>query len=109
LASLGIRFIATSQGLDTDQANPTSQLPLHILAAVAKFERELIRTRVAAGMKTAKSQGKPIGRPKKIFDRAEVLRLRRQGLWLAQMAKVSRDRWYSASPFRGARGLVPWF
>lgn len=37
LASLGIRFIATSQGLDTDESNPASKLLLHILAAVAQF------------------------------------------------------------------------
>jgi len=43
LASLGVRFIATSQGLDTDESNPASKLLLHILAAVAQFERELIR------------------------------------------------------------------
>src|ERR1700746_3781925 len=35
LASLGIRFLATSQGLDTDESNPASKLLLHILAAVA--------------------------------------------------------------------------
>src|SRR6266850_7594661 len=29
LASLGVRFIATSQGLDTDESNPASKLLLH--------------------------------------------------------------------------------
>jgi DNA invertase Pin-like site-specific DNA recombinase len=48
LASMGIRFIATSQGLDTDESNPASKLPMHILAAVAQFERVLIREHVAA-------------------------------------------------------------
>jgi DNA invertase Pin-like site-specific DNA recombinase len=57
LASLGIRFIATSQGLDTDESNPASKLLMHILAAVAQFERELIRGRVSAGMRSAKSKG----------------------------------------------------
>jgi DNA invertase Pin-like site-specific DNA recombinase len=37
LSSLGIRFLATSQGLDTDESNPASKLLLHILAAVAQF------------------------------------------------------------------------
>jgi putative DNA-invertase from lambdoid prophage Rac len=46
LASLGIRFIATSRGLDTDESNPASELLMHMLAAVAQFERELIRERV---------------------------------------------------------------
>src|SRR5215472_546711 len=92
LASLGIRFIATSQGLDTDESNPASKLLLHILAAVAQFERELIRERVSAGMRTAKARGtrsgKPIGRPKRIFDRSQVQRLREGGKSWRQIALV---------------------
>jgi DNA invertase Pin-like site-specific DNA recombinase len=57
LQSLGIRFIAVSQGLDTDESNPTSKLLMHILASVAEFERSLIRERVSAGIK-----GRPAGR-----------------------------------------------
>jgi putative DNA-invertase from lambdoid prophage Rac len=91
LASLGVRFIATSQGLDTDESNPASKLLMHILAAVAQFERELIRERVSAGMHNAKSKGtrsgKPIGRPRRVFNRAEVLRLRQDGLSLAKIAR----------------------
>jgi putative DNA-invertase from lambdoid prophage Rac len=91
LASLGIRFIATSQGLDTDESNPASKLLLHILAAVAQFERELIRERVSAGMRSAKAKGtrsgKPIGRPRRIFNRAEVLTLRQNGVSMAKIAR----------------------
>jgi DNA invertase Pin-like site-specific DNA recombinase len=91
LSSLGIRFIATSQGLDTDESNPASKLLMHILAAVAQFERELIRERVSAGMKNAKARGtksgKAIGRPRRMFDRAEVLKLRQNGLSLAKIAR----------------------
>src|ERR1700688_1432508 len=72
LASKGIRFIATSQGLDTDESNPASKLLMHILAAVAQFERELIHERVSAGMKAARKHGtktgNAIGRPRRIFD-----------------------------------------
>ncbi|HZY74545.1 MAG TPA: recombinase family protein [Edaphobacter sp.] len=87
LSSVGVRFLAVSQGLDTDQANPTSQLLLHILAAVSQFERELIRERVAAGMRNAREKGKAIGRPRKVFDRQEVLRLRQEGLSIAQIGR----------------------
>src|SRR5579864_7555803 len=91
LSSLGIRFIATSQGLDTDESNPASKLLLHILAAVAQFERELIRERVSAGIRNAKAKGtrsgKAIGRPRRIFNRDEVLRLRQDGLSLAKIAR----------------------
>ena len=87
LASLGVRFIATSQGLDTDQSNPTAQLLLHILAALGQFERELIKERVCAGMRNAKAQGKSVGRPKRVFDREEVVRLRREGQSIAGIAR----------------------
>ena len=79
LASLGIRFIATSQGLDTDESNPASKLLLHILAAVAQFERELIRERTLLGLRLAQANGKHIGRPKRVFRRDEVVQLRERG------------------------------
>ena len=80
LASLGIRFIAMTQNLDTDDANPMSRFLLHILAAFAELERELIRERVTAGVRAAKARGKQVGRPKRIFRRDEVTRLRAQGV-----------------------------
>jgi putative DNA-invertase from lambdoid prophage Rac len=42
LQACGVRFIAASQGLDTDESYRASKLLMHILAAVAQFERELI-------------------------------------------------------------------
>ena len=91
LQSLGIRFIATSQGLDTDESNPASKLLMHILAAVAQFERELIRERVSAGMKAARIRGtrtgNAIGRPRRVFYRDEVLRLRGDGLSFEKIAR----------------------
>jgi putative DNA-invertase from lambdoid prophage Rac len=45
----GIRFIAVTQGLDTDQRNPASRFLLHALGAAAEFERSLIRERTQAG------------------------------------------------------------
>jgi DNA invertase Pin-like site-specific DNA recombinase len=45
----GFRFIAVTQGLDTDQQNPASRFLLHVLGAAAEFERALIRERNYAG------------------------------------------------------------
>jgi DNA invertase Pin-like site-specific DNA recombinase len=96
LTSHGIRFLATSQGIDTDQSNPTSRLLLHILAAVAEFERELIKERVLAGVRTyskAYEAGKvgaerhsrsgknlPQGRPRCVFDRRRAIEMRDKGM-----------------------------
>ncbi len=87
LASYGVRFVATSQAIDTDQANPTSKLILWILAAVAVFEREMIRERVKAGMKAAMHRGVRCGRPKMKIDRARALRLRKAGASFRAIAK----------------------
>src|SRR5262245_51530322 len=45
----GVRFIAVTQGLDTDAKNPASRFLLHVLGAAAEFERALIRERTQAG------------------------------------------------------------
>jgi DNA invertase Pin-like site-specific DNA recombinase len=67
---------------------------MHILAAVAQFERELIHERVSAGMRAAKTHGtktgKPIGRPRRVFDREEVVRLRGTGLSIEKIAGQMR-------------------
>lgn len=93
LNAWGIRFVATSQGLDTDAANPTSQLLLHILAAVAEFEREIIRERVKAGMAAARHRGVRVGRPALKLDARRVQRLARAGQsqrYIAQLLGVSK-------------------
>lgn len=76
LTSYGVRFIATTQSLDTDEKNPTSRLLLQILASVAEFEREMIRERTLSGIRAAQAAGKHVGRPKRIFRRDEVVRFR---------------------------------
>lgn len=84
LTSYGVRFIAVSQGIDTDASNPSSRLMLTILAGVAEFEREIIRERTLSGVRLAKANGKTLGRPMRIFRRDEVARLREEGLsWRA--------------------------
>ena len=49
LTSYGVRFIAVTQSIDTDEKNPTSRLLLQILASVAEFEKEMIRERTLSG------------------------------------------------------------
>jgi DNA invertase Pin-like site-specific DNA recombinase len=98
----GVRFIATTQALDTDQRNPASRFMLQVLGAAAEFERSLILERTRAGVaryredyqkgKVGKSvhsrSGKnlPPHRPRRIFDRDKLMALRRQGLPLRRIA-----------------------
>ena len=91
----GVRFVAVTQGRDTDVQNPASRFLLHVLGAAAEFERSLIRERTQAGRLryqqdyTAGKVGKtvysrsgknlPIGRPKRIFNRQRVIELSQVG------------------------------
>ena len=86
LTSHGVRFIAVSQGLDTDQASPTSRLLLHILASVAEFERELIRERVRAGVRSAKHRGVQLGRKRVVFDRGKAIEMHLAGKSIREIA-----------------------
>ena len=79
LASMGVRFIAITQNIDTDESNPMSRFMLHIFGAFAEFEREMIRGRTIAGVRAARAKGKKLGRPKRVFRRDAVLRLREAG------------------------------
>jgi putative DNA-invertase from lambdoid prophage Rac len=103
LRAHGVRFIATSQNIDTDESNPPSRFLLHVLMAAAEFERELIHERSVLGQKRYRSQyeagkvgkevhsksGKdlPVGRPKRVFARQRVFELRAQGVSYRQIAR----------------------
>ena len=82
----GIRFLVITQSIDTDDANPAARLLLQILAAVAEFERSMIRERVKAGLVAAKRRGTQLGRRKKMFDRDKVLELHLLGKTHRQIA-----------------------
>ncbi len=43
---------------------------MHIIAAFAQFESDVIKTRVRAGLENAKAKGKILGRPKERSDEA---------------------------------------
>ena len=95
LQAVGIGFVTLGEGIDT--TSPTGRLVLHVLGAIAEFERERIRERVLAGLRRAKAHGQRLGRPK---TRVPVERLQTvAGLSLddaAQTLGVSRStlkRW----------------
>src|SRR6516225_4178251 len=79
--ALGIDFISHQEALDT--STPMGKAMFTIIGAMAELERSVIRERVQAGVDHAKQNGtksgKAIGRPRRVFDRAEVLRLRQGG------------------------------
>ena len=64
-----------------DTSIPQGRLLVTMLAAIAEFERELIRERTGEGRKRAKAAGVRFGRPPILsaFQRAEAMRRRQQG------------------------------
>ena len=88
LRAQGVRFLAVSQNIDTDESNPTARLLLHILASVAEFERELIRERVRAGIRGARHRGKQLGRKRVVFDRTKAAEMHQSGATVREIAEA---------------------
>jgi DNA invertase Pin-like site-specific DNA recombinase len=61
LHAVGVAFVSLQEGIDA--TTPAGRLQLHVLGAIAEFERERIRERVMAGLSRARLQGKRLGRP----------------------------------------------
>lgn len=61
LKTRNIGFNSLTESIDT--TSPTGELIFHIFAALAQFERQLIRQRCSAGMKAAMARGQHCGRP----------------------------------------------
>ena len=62
LQVLGVAFVSLQEGIDA--TTPAGKLQMHILAAIAEFERARIAERVRAGLARAKRQGRLLGRPR---------------------------------------------
>lgn len=64
LSEQGIGFKSLQESIDS--TTPAGRLMLHFFAAVAEFERDIIRERTLAGLKAARARGRRGGRPKKL-------------------------------------------
>lgn len=60
--SLGVDFVSLGEGIDA--TTPAGKLQMHVLAAIAEFERGRIVERVKAGIARARAKGTRLGRPK---------------------------------------------
>jgi DNA invertase Pin-like site-specific DNA recombinase len=60
LAKRGIGFQSLTENIDTTTSN--GRLVFHVFAALAEFERDLIRERTRAGLDLAKARGRKGGR-----------------------------------------------
>ncbi len=66
LNARGVGFKSLKENIDTTSA--TGKLIFHIFAALAEFERDLIRERTNAGLRAAKARGRQGGRKPKMDE-----------------------------------------
>ena len=85
LNHLNIEFISQRESIDS--GGPLGRAIVVIVGAIAELERSLIVERVRAGMRRAKLEGRRIGRAPLDIDREQVIRDRRSGMSLRQVAK----------------------
>jgi DNA invertase Pin-like site-specific DNA recombinase len=82
---LGCQFISYQEQIDT--GTPAGKVMFTVIAAMAEFERNLIRERTKAGMSHAKSKGSKIGREPLALDHPEIERLFNAGESVRSIAK----------------------
>jgi DNA invertase Pin-like site-specific DNA recombinase len=103
--SLGIDFVSHQEALDI--STPMGKAMFTIIATMAELERSVIRDRVVAGLQHARrhgtKSGRPVGRPRAVFDRAQAFELRRAG-W--SWGRIARKLGTSVASVRRAYGSL---
>lgn len=74
LRAVGVEFVSLGEGIDA--TTPAGKLQLHILAALAEFERARIGERVRAGLARVRAAGQRLGRPASNVAKSDIDRTR---------------------------------
>jgi DNA invertase Pin-like site-specific DNA recombinase len=102
LESYGIRWRSFTEPW-IDSAGPFRDVVISLLASLAKQERIRLGERVKAGLERVKLKGtrsgKPVGRPRVVFDRGRAAQLRAQG-W--SWGKIAREMKVTVASVRRA-------
>ena len=86
---IGIRVLA-GQGASIDTTTASGKLVFALFAALAEFERELIRERTLAGLASARARGRKGGRP------APPLKLATPHTWASSLSTAVKGRTVSS-------------
>lgn len=105
LAQRGVGFRSLTESIDT--TTPNGRLVFHLFAALADFERDLIRERTRAGLDVAKARGRnggrrPVVTPEKLARARELIEAK--GLTVREAAarvKVGKTALYAALSSEG--------
>jgi DNA invertase Pin-like site-specific DNA recombinase len=85
LTDYGVRY-RNFQEPYLDTTNEWGDLIAAFSAKLAELERKRIRARVMAGLEKARADGKKLGRPRRIVNRARVWSLREAGESIREIA-----------------------
>lgn len=105
LNHLGIEFVSFRENVDT--GGPLGRAIVVIVGAIAELEGNLIVERVRAGMRRAKLEGRRIGRKPLNIDREQVIRDRRSGMSLSEVARKHAVSKASVCRILKEAGAVP--
>ena len=100
LQAVGVAFVSLAEGIDA--TTPAGRLQLHVLGAIAEFERARIAERITAGLARARRNGRRLGRPQRTVSEAVLAPVR--GLPVREAAKrlgvspATAHRWLSQKP-----------
>jgi DNA invertase Pin-like site-specific DNA recombinase len=98
LGARGIGFKSLQEQLDTTTSG--GKLIFHIFAALAEFERDLIRERTNAGLVAARARGRTGGRPKGVDPKKQKAALalkkdaRHSVREICEIVGISRNTYY---------------
>lgn len=87
LQSWNVGFTTLREAIDT--TTPSGRLVLHIFAALAEFERDLIIERTNLGLMRALAEGKKLGRRPNVIDVPTILKLDAEGRSIRQIQKLT--------------------
>jgi len=93
-----------------DTTTPTGKFTFHVFAALAEFEREIIRERTKAGLVAARARGRQGGRPKGLSKKAQHTAIIVENLYreqkltikeICEQLSISRATVYNYLAYRG--------
>ncbi len=89
LAEMQVKVYCLALG-GADLTSAAGKMTMAVIAAVAEFERDLLRERTNAGLARAKAEGKKLGRPSVLTPEQQeaIQAYRSQGLSLGALAKT---------------------
>lgn len=93
-----------------DTTTPHGKFTFHVFAALAEFERDIIRERTKAGLTAARARGRVGGRPKGLSKKAQHTAIIAEKLYqereltvkeICEQLSISRGTLYNYLRFRG--------